>query len=155
MAGWAEKLSKFTQNAVTKSKYMAEITRINIEISNYESNVKQVVSEIGQYVVDNGLLQDVPEIQEKVARVHELNATISANQATVEALRKANICPNCGATLDMDVNFCPKCGATRNPVPLPNMQPNRPAAVCPKCGTKLENNEIFCPNCGTRVADNG
>lgn len=154
MAGWAEKLSKLTHNAVTKSKYMAEITRINIEISNCESNVKQVLNEIGKYVVDNNLLQDVPEIQDKVAKVNELKATIAANQATVEALRKANICPNCGASLDADVNFCPKCGAVRNPVPIPGIQPAKPAAVCPKCGTALENNEMFCPNCGTRVGEN-
>ena len=151
MAGWAEKLSKLTQNAVTKSKYMAEITRINIEISNYESDVKQIVNEIGQHVVENGLLQDVPEIQAKIAKVNDLKATIAKNQDTVEALRKANICPNCGATLDADVNFCPKCGASRNPSPIPDLQPNHPAAVCPKCGTKLENNELFCPNCGTRI----
>ena len=47
MPGWAEKLSKMTQKAVTKSKYMAEITRINIEISNHESSLKQQISEIG------------------------------------------------------------------------------------------------------------
>ena len=74
MPGWAEKLSKMTQNAVTKSKYMAEITRINIEISNHESSLKQQISEIGQYVVDNGLLKDDANIQAKLERIAELQA---------------------------------------------------------------------------------
>lgn len=152
MPGWAEKLSKMTQNAVTKSKYMAEITRINIEISNHESSLKQQISEIGQYVVDNGLLKDDANIQAKLERIAELQATIASSQATIEALRKANVCPNCGATLDLDVNFCPKCGASRSPAPIPGAQPQAvQKQTCPSCGTELENDETFCPNCGQRV----
>lgn len=152
MAGWADKLSRLTQNAVNKSKYMAEVTRINIEISNYESNLKQLLNEIGQYVVDNGLLQDNADIQEKLARIAEVQSRIDADKELVETMRKANVCPNCGNPLEPDVNFCSKCGASR--IPMPAAKPAQPAAakaVCPNCGNELESGELFCPNCGQRL----
>lgn len=154
MASWADKLSRLTQNAVNKSKYMAEVTRINIEISNYESNLKQLLNEIGQYVVDNGLLQDHEAIREKLAHIAEVQGKIEADKELVENMRKANVCPNCGNPLEPDVNFCPKCGASR--MPMPNMNTAntvsaQPQATCPNCGTVLESGEAFCPNCGQRL----
>lgn len=151
MASWADKLSKLTQSAVNKSKYMAEVTRINIEISNYESTRKQLYGEIGQYVVENGLLQDNADIQDKLARIAEVQGRIDASKELVENMRKANVCPNCGNQLDPDVNFCPKCGASRTPVPTQTQAaPAQPKIVCPNCGAELESDEAFCPNCGQR-----
>lgn len=148
MSTWADKLSRFTQNAVTKSKSMAEVTRINIEISNYESSLKQLVSEIGQYVVDADLLRDDAAVKEKLERVVELQSRINASKELVENIRKASLCPNCGAVLEPDVNFCPKCGASR--FPIPNL--NQPVqATCPNCGAPLDAGAVFCANCGQKV----
>ena len=154
MASWTEKLSRMTQSAVSKSKDMAEITRMNIEISNFENSIRQQTAAIGQSVVENGLLQDVPDVQERLAQIAQLQEKIAANRAAVEALRGANLCPNCGATLAADVNFCPHCGASRAQAQAQAPAEPQPAEkpVCPACGTQLESDEQFCPNCGHHMA---
>ena len=53
MAGWKESVGRFAQNAVSKSKEMAEITRLNMEISNQEQRLRELYGQLGQYLVEN------------------------------------------------------------------------------------------------------
>ena len=66
------------------------------------------MSEIGQYVVDADLLRDDAAVKEKLERIVELQSRINASKELVENIRKASLCPNCGAVLEPDVNFCPQ-----------------------------------------------
>ena len=48
MAKWGEKFSRATQAAISKSKEMAEVTRLNVEISTYTQNMKELYTQVGE-----------------------------------------------------------------------------------------------------------
>ena len=53
MAGWKESVGRFAQSAVSKSKEMAEITRLNMEISNQEQRLRELQGKLGQFVCEH------------------------------------------------------------------------------------------------------
>lgn len=56
------------------------------------------------------------------------------------ATKTAEVCANCGATLEEGQEFCPKCGT-----------PKKKKNVCAKCGAELQDGQEFCPKCGQKV----
>ena len=56
--GFFDKLGSMAQSAVDKSKELAEITKLNLSISNSENKIKEIKSEIGNYVFSNNLLRE-------------------------------------------------------------------------------------------------
>ena len=48
-AKWTDKVNSFTQNAVSKSKELAEVTRLNLSISNAEEQARGLKMQIGDY----------------------------------------------------------------------------------------------------------
>ncbi len=151
-AKWTDKVSAFTQNAVSKSKELAEITKLNLSISNAEENIRGLKTEIGSYVVQNNLLTDVPEIQEIYAKLSTLQSSIDANRERINEIKNINICPNCGGEVSRNSKFCDHCGQQlQRPDPYAPPQSEQPAQkVCPGCGQVLSVDAAFCSNCGMR-----
>ena len=151
MAGWGEKFSKMTQTAVTKSKEVAEITKLTLNNNSLESEITTVSNQIGEYVVANNLLADDEIVGQKLTQIAELRAAIAANEAKIREIKNINVCPVCGAEVPTTSNFCDKCGA-----PMKKEEPVVEEAapvverVCVKCGTTLESGAVFCPNCGEK-----
>lgn len=56
------------------------------------------------------------------------------------ATKTAEVCANCGATLEEGQELCPKCGT-----------PKKKKNVCAKCGAELQEGQEFCPKCGQKV----
>ena len=60
--GWGDKFNQLTKTAVSKSKEVAEITRLNMEISSSEQKMKELAAQIGMIVAGQSLLSDHEEI---------------------------------------------------------------------------------------------
>lgn len=151
MAGWGEKFSKMTQTAVSKSKDVAEITKLTLNNNSLESEITSVSNQIGEYVVANNLLADDEIVGQKLNQIEELRAAIAANEAKIREIKNINVCPVCGAEVPMTSNFCDKCGAPmKKDEPVVEEEAPVVERVCVKCGTALESGAVFCPNCGEK-----
>ncbi len=56
--GWGDKFNQLTKTAVSKSKEVAEITRLNMEISSSEQKMKELAAQIGMIVAAQGMRQN-------------------------------------------------------------------------------------------------
>ena len=110
MASWTEKLNQMTQNAISKSKEVAGVTKLNLEISTLNQNIKNIQTEVGAYVLENGLLKEDASVVEWASKVASLKAEIEANSEKIHDLKNISICPGCGAEVSRTSKFCDKCG---------------------------------------------
>lgn len=110
MASWTEKLNQMTQNAISKSKEVAGVTKLNLEISTLNQNIKNIQTEVGAYVLENGLLKEDASVVEWASKVASLKAEIEANSEKIHDLKNVSICPGCGAEVSRTSKFCDKCG---------------------------------------------
>lgn len=150
MAGWKESVGRFAQSAVTKSKEMAEITRLNMEISNQEQRLRELYGKLGQFLVENPQLvpAEAQEAQSCLQEVAQVQAGIEASKATLLEVRNVNICPGCGAEVARTSKFCPSCGAQMDRSVMERLAQT---PVCPACGAEVEAGSAFCGSCGAKL----
>ena len=153
MASWKEKVGNFAQNAVAKSKEVAETTRLSVENSGLESKLKDNYNKLGEYLLNN--IELLPAEDEFVAgiiaAVGEIRGKIEANRQQIAAIKNANVCPNCGTDVGATSRFCPSCGT---PIERASVQPEEVVApVCPDCGEPLAADAVFCVNCGKKLGE--
>lgn len=152
MAGWGEKFNKVTLSAISKGKEVAEITKLNMEISSLNQNLKEAQAQIGAYVMEQGLFAEDETIAQLCEKARKVQADIAADQEKLKALKNVQICPACGAEVPRTSKFCNKCGAPiTQPEPVPAAE-EEPQTFCTECGAPLEKGAVFCANCGARQA---
>lgn len=150
MANWSEKFNKMTQSAVNKSKELVEITKLNLNISNAEEEIKKCMQEIGEYVVKENLLADHEEIKELLEKINNYKNSIQIDKEKVLELRAVNICSECGAEVPRTSKFCNKCGASMPSEKEENLSKER---ICPQCGAVLDEDTVFCGECGAKCEE--
>lgn len=95
MANWKEKVGLFAQNALAKGKEVAEITRLNVEISTLEQKVRETYAKMGEYLAAHPEM--IPEGDEalaaNMAQLAELNDKIAQDRAALEEVRKGDDAP--------------------------------------------------------------
>lgn len=147
--GWSEKFNQITKTAVTKSKEVAEITKLNMEINSAEQKIRELATQIGLIVADQKLLADNEPVAALTAQIEALRETIAMAQGTIRGIKNLDVCPNCGAQVSRTSRFCDKCG---HPMERPEPEEPAQAPVCPACGAPLEPEAAFCSNCGTKLS---
>lgn len=149
--GWSDKFNQITKSAVSRSREMAEITRLNMEISSNEQKMKELAVQIGMSVVDQQLLLENEQIAGLAAQITALREAVAKNQGIIQDIRNINICSNCGAEVSRASKFCDKCG---NPMDRSAVEASIASAVptCPECGEQMEPGAMFCTNCGTKLS---
>ncbi len=148
MAKWGEKFSRATQAAISKSKEMAEVTRLNVEISTYTQNMKELYTQVGEYVIKEGLLPEDEEVANKRKEIETLQVSIQLDTDKVNEIRNINICSVCGSEVSRSSKFCDRCGAEMNRDILLGITENE--NVCKNCGALLVEGAVFCGNCGSK-----
>ncbi len=111
MANWSEKFNKVTQSAINKSKEVAEMTRLNINIGSLNQNIKDIYTKAGEYVLKNGLLGEDEIIAGYSTEVETLQQSILADKEKLREIKNVDVCQNCGANVSRDSKYCDKCGA--------------------------------------------
>lgn len=150
MASWKENMSRMAQSAVAKSKEMAEITRLNMEISNLEQKLRENYSKLGEYIIDNPALLaggDDAVVVQICQAVAEIREKLEQDRQQILDIRNVNVCTNCGAEVSRASKFCDRCGTVMDRSAL--QQSARP--VCPECGAEIDDEAAFCGNCGAKL----
>ncbi len=145
MAGWGEKFNKITQSAITKSKEMAEVTRLNMEISTQNQKMKELYAQTGEYVLNSGVAGDDETVAGFAAQLETIRQAIMASQEKLNEVKNINICPNCGAEVTRTSKFCDKCGTEMQ---RPSLE--APVSVCKVCGNPIDKDALFCGTCGAK-----
>lgn len=150
MADWKSSISRIAQNAMTKSKEMAETTRINVEISNAEQKLRTLQQSLGQHLIENPQLlsgEDETSI-DLIQQAKDVQASIEALKEALMELRNINICPECGAEVNRSSKFCGKCGAQMERKALERADEPK---TCPACGEPIDDDMVFCGSCGNKL----
>lgn len=111
MASWSDKFTQVTQNAISKSKEVAGVAKLNMEISSLNQEIKNIQTQAGAYVLDNGFLPANPYIADWIEKVNGLKAEIAAKNEKIMELKNVVVCSKCGREVSRSNRFCEHCGA--------------------------------------------
>lgn len=143
-----QKITKTGQDAIQKTKDLAEITKINAAISNMEKEITTVYTDMGklyfqkyaQTMPDEEFLPFFNKIEENIRQ-------IEAYKKHVQMLKGITQCPQCGMDINVDAVFCNHCGARL----IPETALYNSGNVCPQCGAAVDESQAFCTSCGCKL----
>ena len=112
-----------------KEKDLSEITKLNMAVSESETKINEIYSEIGYKVYCAYRENPLEEVKEEIGQIRELEEAMEAckpemmfcsscgmklqseEQETVEEEQeRPAFCSECGAPLEPDMKFCTVCG---------------------------------------------
>lgn len=128
-----QKLSKGGQDAIQKTKDMAEIVQLNSEINEDRKKLDKMQREVGSLVMTENfhdlpvdalrkslrndtsinkalVVSDWKALYERVIRYKEAEERIAGARERIAYLKGEEYCPNCGAQVASNAAFCPNCG---------------------------------------------
>lgn len=147
-----KKVSQTSQDAIKKTKIMAETTKISTQISAEKRIVADNYSKIGEKYYE--LFCDTPDqnLIPFIETIKEAKQKIDDYEEQILKLKGIESCPNCGAEIKDDGLFCTACG-TKLPEPVAeeNEATASEAKVCSNCGNPLPAGLKFCSGCGQKT----
>lgn len=176
-----DKLTNAGKDMAKKTKELADITKLNMQISSEEDNIKNKYKEIGKLYYelyssnpDEKFLEFCTAITESMGKISDLRNQINE----IKGVKK---CSNCGAEIASAAVFCSACGnkavseesttaesseegnkaeeSTDNSEVVENCDANADSSqnidssssLCPACNNPIAANEVFCSSCGTKL----
>lgn len=150
----SQKLTQTGQEAMKKTKDMAEVVKLNGTINEKEKAENRLYCEIGKLYFEQCAQRDEPAFREQVVQLKTLRAELEELRDTVRRLKGTRACPACGKEQPYNSKFCNACGAELPPPPAP--QPKQAdGVICPNCGAEMSQQMTFCTNCGSRLKQSG
>ena len=160
-----KKISSASQSAVQKTKEMAEIAKLNSQISDEEKKLNSYYSQIGKLYIQIHRNDFGAEFAELMTAVKQSEDKIVSCKKTIEDVKGIARCVKCGAEIPSTAAFCNACGepvakqaqpapVENNPTPVvnnPAPQNSKPVVTCSGCGAVVPDNMRFCTSCGTPV----
>lgn len=146
----SKKVGSFAQTTVQKSKELAEITKINFQISAEEDKIKKSYSEIGKIYFDENAATATGRTAELCTIIMTANDNIKDLRVKINEAKNIVICQQCGKEVENTNRFCNGCGAPI-PVTTPAYESAAPKSVCKSCGAEMAEGAPFCQNCGAKA----
>lgn len=95
--------SAVARNAKKKSKRLAEITKLKLDIKMEESNLEQCFEMLGRAAYANACGKDnQKKIDELVAQANRINTLIKDYKSRLAFLQDKEICEHCESVIDRD-----------------------------------------------------
>lgn len=138
------------QNVAQQTKKFADVTQINIAISEKEKRISQLFLNIGQSYYERHKSDEAAEESERIDEVNTLYAEILQNRERIKQIKGVIKCENCGADVPLSAAFCSACGTTV--VRTENItESTGNERLCPVCNAAVDKDNLFCNHCGTKV----
>jgi RNA polymerase subunit RPABC4/transcription elongation factor Spt4 len=146
-----KKVSQTSQDAIKKTKIMAETSRLNSQISAEKRLISDNFSKMGEKYFE--LFSDSPDenLAGFVGAIQEAQQRIMELEEQIKKLRGIDSCPNCGTELREGALFCTVCGTKLSAPPPPEPAAQVAQKACGSCGAVLPNDSLFCSGCGAKV----
>lgn len=147
-----KKVSQTSQDAIKKTKVMAETSKIQSQISSEKRKISDNYNKIGEKYfelfrdsADENLAGFLAAIEESLHKIEEY-------EEQVKKLKGMERCEKCGAELKEGALFCTSCGTKASqPQTEGTVAAQAPARVCTSCGMQLAEGALFCSGCGTKA----
>ena len=106
-----KKISKASQSVVDKGKEIADITKINLAISDEERRLDESYKKIGKLFVEKVADRAEGDFAELVEAVHASQTKIGEYKKQIKDIKGIAVCPKCASEIQADAIFCNHCGA--------------------------------------------
>lgn len=120
MAFWGkirETVTDTSKIVAQKAKDVAEVTKLNSQISTEEGKIKEAYLAIGKRYFEENMGEVSDAYINDFTIINEAKARISELQEQIKVIKGVFSCSNCGADVTVDSSFCSACGAKiENPV---------------------------------------
>lgn len=161
---FGEKLSSAGKDVAKKTKELADVTKLNMQIGGEEDNIKNQYIEIGKLYY--GLFSSSPDerLASLCSSVTESLNKISTYKEQIQAIKGVKKCEKCGAEISDSSAFCSVCGNKASTAEEKEPEEAKvetkeeavavedsPAPVCPNCNEPVDKDASFCPKCGQKV----
>ena len=141
-----KKLSQTGQMAFQKTKEMADIAKLNSNITEEEKKISNMYYQIGQLYVSLHEIDFDPDFEVLITQLKESSAKIEDLKKQIQDVKGVKRCTNCGAEIPNNSTFCSSCGAAviqEKAVDISNL------VKCANCGKMVEKGMNFCTFCGS------
>jgi len=144
--GLGKKISQTGQNAVQKTKDIAEIARLNSLITTEEEKIGQAYFEVGKQYVEMFGTTPIDEFASMVNSIRESEKYVDILRQQIQDIKGLLRCEKCGTELVKGALFCSSCGFA-----VPNL-PNEDVVECSNCKSIVKSEMKFCTSCGNPMA---
>lgn len=112
MENFLDSVKQAMDSAVKKTNQMVEKTKIKLAVVDTKNTLKATYVRLGEltYRVARGDETLSDEIEQVLAEVDRLKATLAQQEESVNESSGAKYCPYCGASCTSAALFCPNCG---------------------------------------------
>ena len=96
-----------------KVNEMAQATRLNLQVFDLNTECEVLYKEIGKTIYDihQGVEVEDGTVEEKLARLDDLQSHIEALRGQISELKTVCTCPRCGRQCSREDAYCAGCGA--------------------------------------------
>ena len=96
-----------------KVNEMAQATRLNLQVFDLNTECEVLYKEIGKTIYDihQGAEVEDGTVEEKLARLDDLQSQIEALRGQISELKTVCTCPRCGRQCSQEDAYCAGCGA--------------------------------------------
>lgn len=145
----SKKLSQAGQGALQKTKEMADVARLNSNISEEEKRLNNNYYQIGKIYAQlhSGDCEDC--FTAYISAVNESIKKIEDFKSEIQKIRSVAKCSNCGAEIPSSSSFCSVCGAAITDAAANDEEPPVDSVKCENCGNYVNKKMKFCTSCGT------
>ncbi len=143
---FADKLKKFTNDAVEKGKGLAEQGKLSLDNQKQLDAIKHAQQLIGAYVAENNLLAEDEYIMSQLSAIAAANEILEKNSSRIAELKAA------GAAAAEEASDAIDDVVSEAEAAVEKVEETVQRAFCPECGKEVEPGARFCPSCGKPLA---
>lgn len=157
---FGKKISQASQSTLQKTRDMADVAKINMQISDEEKKINDIYLQIGKLYMELHASDSEEAFKAMVQTIADAQNRIKEFEVQIQEIKGVVRCEKCGAEVAREAAFCPACGMKMPEIVQEEAVQEEAAAQeeepvvekkCSNCGAVLGNDALFCSECGTKV----